>query len=149
VNGTKGTLLRRCRWNDFCFSFCSHRFRFARIGNSSTSSTSTMEIQMKTSTIQINQLLDRNLTLLMSHTSVHSGHTNLPFQFGMCSATSASVSLRVTLSSRKRSKPEVIMSSAAEQLERWPSKLLTRIHRIVRSSNKLCFHVKSAYLQTK
>ena len=44
---------------------------------------------------------------LLSHTSVHPGHSNLPFQCGMCIATSSSVSLRVTRSSRSRSKPEV------------------------------------------
>jgi hypothetical protein len=39
--------------------------------------------------------------------SVHPGHSNLPFQCGMCVATSSSVNLRVTRSSRSRSKPEV------------------------------------------
>ena len=43
--------------------------------------------------------------------SVHSGHTNFPFQCGMCVETSSSVSLRVTRSSRKRSKPVAKASS--------------------------------------
>ena len=53
--------------------------------------------------------------------SVHSGHTNFPFQCGMCVETSSSVSLRVTRSSRSRSKPDAKASA----------------HQIVRSQNAI------------